>query len=155
MVHILYRLPLALDDVDVRAAEPRGPDAHDHIEGILYLRLVYLLDRETVTRDAVIVAVQSRCFHAVSSSGSSIPLRAARTPLQNPAFDSMLSRVTLANRRCCITASSGIFLPSGSTTNGASAEMSSPSSSLRLRYFSLASEDGTSPSRIPASSTGW
>ena len=44
LIRILYRLPLALDDVDVRAAEPRRPDAYDHIERTLYLRLVYLLD---------------------------------------------------------------------------------------------------------------
>ena len=44
VIRILYRLPLALDDVDVRAAEPRRPDAYDHVEGTLYPGLVYLLD---------------------------------------------------------------------------------------------------------------
>ena len=44
MIRVLDGLPLALDDVDVRAAEPRSPDAYDHVEGILYPGLLYLLD---------------------------------------------------------------------------------------------------------------
>src|SRR5829696_1039215 len=44
IVRVLYGLPLSLDDVYVRAAQPRRPDAHDHIERTLYLGFVYLLD---------------------------------------------------------------------------------------------------------------
>jgi hypothetical protein len=73
VVGILYRLPLALDDVDVRAAEPGGPDAYNHVERILYPGLVYLLDLEAVFGNALVVAVQPRSLHIEASFSSFCP----------------------------------------------------------------------------------
>ena len=69
VIRILYRLPLALDDVDVRATEPRRTDTYDHIERTFDFRLVYLLDLEAVFGDAVVVTVQPCCYHEIASSG--------------------------------------------------------------------------------------
>src|SRR5829696_3819766 len=73
IVRVLYGLPLSLDDVYVRAAQPRRPDAYDHIERTLYLGertlylgFFYLLDLEALLGNAVVIAVQPRGLHSVA-----------------------------------------------------------------------------------------
>src|SRR5829696_1303443 len=56
-VRVLDGRPLALDDVDVRPAEPGGPYPDDHVEGAFDFGLVYLFDLEAVLGDAVVVPV--------------------------------------------------------------------------------------------------
>ena len=55
--------PLAFLDVQVGAAQPRGADLHDHVERPEDLRLVDLLDLQSL-----VVLVQPRSLHAATSS---------------------------------------------------------------------------------------
>src|SRR3712207_1579343 len=71
-VRVMDRLPLALDHVDVGATQPRGSDAHDHVERAFDLWLFYLLYLQAVCGDALIVPVQPRRLHTVASSLSGL-----------------------------------------------------------------------------------
>jgi hypothetical protein len=73
VIRILYRLPLTLDDVYIGAAQSGRTDPDDHVERVLYLRLIYLLDLEAVFGDALVVTVQPRGLHAILSSLSEMP----------------------------------------------------------------------------------
>src|SRR4051812_45416069 len=80
--------PLPLLDVEVRAAEPGGPDLHDDVERPGRLGLVDLVELERL-----VVLVQSGRVHAAAtSSGSWMPYRPASSERQGPPLASGLLR---------------------------------------------------------------
>src|SRR3990170_5655128 len=153
-VNAYQRSPLALDNMQVRPAETSSADPDDHVQRTFGLWLLHLFELQRLCSYMLVVLVQSCRFHDLISSSLGMPYRVASSPRQKRAFPSMLTRTVRANRRCCTTASRGTALPSGSTTSGASAEESIPSSLRRSRYFSNSADGGTSSSLMPAKSAG-
>ena len=91
------RVPLALDDVQVGAADPGPADLHDDVERAADLWLGNLVDHRHLVK-----FVQADGLHW--SSSSSVPGRsrsgAASMPRQMLPLDSILIRVVRALRRC-------------------------------------------------------
>src|SRR6202034_4840292 len=118
------RVPLALHDVQVGAADPGTTDLHDDIERPTDRRLRHVVDHRRCVK-----LVQSNALHCCSSSPSpEASYRCRSMPRQMLPFASMLIRVTRARRRCSGTACSLTPTPvTGSITNGASSLAGSPS----------------------------
>jgi hypothetical protein len=87
---VLDLRPLALLDVEVRAAQPRRADLDDDVERPLDRRLVDLVDLERLA-----VRMQSRGLNAATSS-SVKSYRVRSSPRQSPALPSSDVATSLA-----------------------------------------------------------
>src|ERR1039457_4957492 len=163
------RVPLALDDVQVSAADAGAADLHDDVERSADLGLRYVVDHRLSMKFVQPDGLHgsSTCFLVTfvksprpqSRTVSPCPwvlLYLCRSmPRQIPEFASMLTRVTLALRRCSGSASAWTGAPvPGSMSSRASSPAGRPRSARRSRNRSSAREGGSSP-RVSASNAAW
>ena len=161
-------VPLPLDDVQVGPADAGAADLHDDVERPADLRLGHVVDHrlgvEFMQPDGLhgssstCFAVYHSVFRRVAGGAVSpcpwVLLYLCRSmPRQMPEFASMLTRVTLALRRCSGRVDSAVTgAPvTGSISSGASSPAGRPRSARRERNRSSAREGGSSPSVIASS----
>src|SRR5262249_10177112 len=124
--------PLALLDVQVGPAQPGGADLDDHVKRPGDLRLVDLLDLQSL-----VVVVQPRSLHAATSS----PYRTRSRSRQMPPLASSESEVSRAIRPKRTKSSTGV--PSPVTNAGASSPAGMPSALRSSRQRSASGPDNS------------